>query len=170
MARGYCAKCYENVHYSENKETEHRKRKAARLAKPEEWHEAKYQREKAWKQANRDRALASQSAHYERNKHLLNKWPVGATVWVLFAGVWCEGKISGRINRLKIEVVLKGGTRLETGIRSKKDIRREKPEELDVRPAAAPVADRNRTAADGPWWRDLLRPETRAKLEARRPA
>jgi hypothetical protein len=130
MARGYCARCYEVVHYAENKDLEHRRRKAARLAKPDEWYEAKYRQEKAWKDRNRERALASQAAHYERNKHLLNKWPLGKTVWILYAGFWCEGRIVERVNRLKIAVLLKGGTRLEVGLRSKDGIRTEPPLEF----------------------------------------
>jgi hypothetical protein len=118
MARGYCARCYENVIYHENIDREHRKRKVKRLRAPIEKAISDYERERAWKQRNRERALASQRAHYERNRHQINRWPVGAPVEAFYAGFWCKGTIAQRINNLKVRVQLTGGTQLDIGLRN----------------------------------------------------
>lgn len=132
-ARGYCLRCYDNVTYHENIEREHRERKLRRLRAPIEKAQADYEREKRWKAANRERALARQKAHYERNKHLLNKWPIGGTVWYHLHGlVWCKATIVQRINRLRILVELSDGSRHEAGLHKAENVRRDRPIEAEV--------------------------------------
>jgi hypothetical protein len=128
MARGYCEICYSRLEYARNAERERRIRKASRLRMTEEETAALYAKQKAWKEANRARALASQAAHYQRNKHLINRWPLGSRVWAMYAGVWCEGRIVARINHNKALVRLKGGTELEFGTTRNCKLRKEPPE------------------------------------------
>jgi hypothetical protein len=128
MARGYCSRCYETVFYHENYEREHEKRKLKRLRAPDTQTAKEYEQQKAWKAANRERALAGQAAWYQRNKARINRWPVGLRVWVPYLGIWCEGTIVASLNNLVRVVKLKGGTILGMGAANKCLMRREKPD------------------------------------------
>lgn len=123
MAKGLCTRCYSNSLYHQNIETKKRQRKIQRLRAPIEKAQSDYEREKRWKAENRERALASQKAHYEKNKHLINRWPIGAAVEVKVS-CWVRGKIVKRINNLKVRVQLHNGRKVDVGTRSGKKIRR----------------------------------------------
>ena len=130
FGRGYCEKCYYVVRYAENIDTEHKRRKVARLNAPVEKNQAVYAQQRAWKDRNRERALASQKAHYERNKAILNRWPIGATVWVWSRHALRQGAIIARENKLRVTVQLVDGTQVSIGVRSDNSIHKEKPVKL----------------------------------------
>ena len=126
--KGLCARCSSNARYHDNIEQKRAQRKLARLRAPIEKTAAEYAKQKAWKDANRERALASQKAHYERNKATLNAYPIGGTFYVKESGSWRKCTIVKRINNMRVLVQIGSGNKqLEVGLRSGRNLLKEKP-------------------------------------------
>ncbi|AIE83516.1 hypothetical protein OP10G_0148 [Fimbriimonas ginsengisoli Gsoil 348] len=111
MARGLCLACYERVTYAENAEQQRRNRKARRLAGKAD---KDAERARAYLREHPDKRRAYARKWVEKNQ---NKWPIGLTVWIKYAGFWCERTIAERLNNICVLVRLKGGTELKTGTR-----------------------------------------------------
>ena len=93
-ALGYCERCYSVHDYHRNRDDEVRRRKLKRLRWTDDRQQAEYERQKAWKAANRERALAKQREFYWRNRARLRKWNEGDTVYFEFLlSVWIKGTI-----------------------------------------------------------------------------
>ena len=68
--------------------------------------------ERRWRETHKRKVKANMRAWCAKNRP--TKFPVGLTVWVKYAGFWCEGEIIERPYR-RVVVRLKGGTVLNIG-------------------------------------------------------
>lgn len=108
-AKGLCARCYKQVNYEEKKHHIKARHKRWNLQNAD----AIAERSKAWAKANKDKVRETN----QKWRSKFWKYQVGETVYLHYAGFWCEGVVVERPNRNLRTVRLKGGTVLDVSPR-----------------------------------------------------
>jgi hypothetical protein len=131
MARGFCARCYDNVMYHENIEREKAQRKARRIGK--DLYEKERPRVQEWVRNNRDRNAAVKAEWHRRTYEY--RFQLGDVVWTEYCGFMCRGKVVELRSRrsggtIAVVVQLDGGTRLPVfGVKRWKLLHKTNPSE-----------------------------------------